>query len=149
MWGHASCWPAVPRRPSPPGAYPFRAYDEGLSQAQEQDKEIFLYVGREGCAFCERTNQETFSDAEIKERFTDHYGLVYVDSEGADRLRLPSGERVTARERGSRLEVVGTPLFAMLDPEGTALFRMPGFKTVGQFKRMDRYIQSGAYRDQP
>ncbi len=132
----------------PPAGYPFLAYDEGLERAQAQDKRIFLYFGRYGCGWCEKTNEETFSDPGLRELYTEHYVLVYVDAESGRRLTLPNGERITEMELGARLNVVATPVFAYLEPDGTPIFRAPGFKTIEDFELFDRYVRGGHYRRQ-
>lgn len=132
----------------PPEGYPFVAYDEGLRQAQAQDKRIFLYFGRYGCGWCEKTNKETFSDPALRDRLVENYVLVYVDAESGERLTLPSGERVTEMELGARLNVFATPVFAFLEPDGQVIFKAPGYKTVADFVAFDRYVREGHYRDQ-
>lgn len=132
----------------PPEGYPFMAYDEGLRQAEAEDKKIFLYFGRHGCGWCDKTNKESFSDSALRERYTDNYVLVYVDAESGDRLQLPSGERITEMELGARLNVFATPVFAYLEPDGQVIFKAPGYKTVEEFEQFDRYVQGGHYRKQ-
>lgn len=132
----------------PPQDYPFVRYDEGLAQARAQDKPIFLYFGRYGCGWCDKTNKETFSDPQLRERLTEHYVLVYVDAESGERLRLPSGERVTEMELGARMNVFATPVFAFLEPDGTLIFKAPGYKTVEEFRQFDQYVHGGHYRNQ-
>lgn len=132
----------------PPKGYPFVSYDEGLRQAQAKGKKIFLYFGRFGCGWCGKTNAETFSDADLRKLYTEHYVLVYVDAESGKRLQLPSGERITEMELGARLNVFATPVFLYLEPNGKVIFRAPGFKTVTDFRDFDRYVQSGSYKKQ-
>jgi thioredoxin-related protein len=50
----------------PPPDYPFVSYDKGLTMARETGKPIFLYFGRYGCAWCDHTNKQSFSNAELK-----------------------------------------------------------------------------------
>ncbi|QKT03241.1 thioredoxin family protein [Ectothiorhodospiraceae bacterium 2226] len=130
----------------PPAGYPFVTYEEGVRQAQAEDKPIFLYFGREGCGWCDKTNKETFSDAALRERYTENYVLVYVDAESGRRLTLPTGERITEMELGVRLRVFATPVFAYLDSQGERLYSAPGFKTVEDFKDIDRYVRGGHYQ---
>ena len=132
----------------PPADYPFVDFDEGLRQAQAEGKKVFLYFGRYGCGWCDKTNQETFSDAGLKRLYTSHYALVYVDAESGRRLTLPTGERITEMELGARLNVFATPVFAYLEPDGELIFKAPGYKTVDEFRDFDRYVQSGRYREQ-
>ena len=132
----------------PPAGYPFVDYGEGLHRAQAEGKKVFLYFGRYGCGWCDKTNKESFSNEDLKRRYTEHYVLVYVDAESGKRLRLPSGERITEMELGARLNVFATPVFAYLEPSGELIFKAPGYKTVKDFEDFDRYVQSGAYRKQ-
>jgi len=130
----------------PPSNYPFLAYDKALKQAKQQNKKIFLYFGRYGCGYCEKTNKETFSDARLRSLYIKNYVLVYIDAESGDRLTLPTGEIITESELGVRLKVKATPVFVYLDSAGQPLFRVPGFKTVADFMAFDRYVQGGHYK---
>lgn len=130
----------------PPSGYVFLPYDEGLRQAEASGKKIFLYFGRYGCAWCDKTNKESFSDAGLKQLYSANYVLVYVDAESGTRLSLPSGERITEMELGARLNVFATPVFLYLEPDGTTILKVPGFKTVQDFRDFDRYVRGGHYK---
>lgn len=132
----------------PPPDYPFVSYDQGLKQAQQSGKPIFLYFGRYGCAWCEHTNKKSFSDPELKKLYPEHFVLVYVDAESGKRLKLPNGERITEAELGTRFKAFATPLFVYLTPQGQEIFKAPGFKTVQDFKDFDRYVVEGHYKSQ-
>lgn len=132
----------------PPEGYPFVGYDEGMRLAQQQHKKAFLYFGRYGCGYCGKTNIETFSNTALRERYTKNYILIYVDAESGKRINLATGERITEMELGARLNIVGTPVFLYLEPNGDVILRAPGFKTVKDFIDMDRYIQGNHYRNQ-
>ena len=139
---------ASPVLADPPEDYPFLPYDEGLEKAQASGQKVFLYFGRYGCGWCEKTNEETFSDPDLRERLVANYVLVYVDAESGERLTLPSGERITEMELGARLNVFATPVFAYLEPNGEVIFKAPGYKTVDDFMTFDRYVRGGHYKDQ-
>jgi thioredoxin-related protein len=132
----------------PPPNYDFVSYDEGLRRAAKAGKPIFLYFGRYGCAWCDWTNRETFSNADLRKLYGEHYVLVYVDAESGKRLTLPSGERITEAELGTRFRAFATPLFVYLDAGGKQIFKAPGFKTVDDFKDFDRYVSGGHYKNQ-
>lgn len=132
----------------PPQGYPFVSYDVGLKQAREQGKPVFLYFGRYGCAWCDKTNKESFSREDIRQSYAAHYVLVYVDSESDRRLTLPSGERITEMELGTRFRVFATPVFIFLDPDGKEIAKIPGFKTADDFRDYDRFVHEGRYKNQ-
>jgi len=141
----ALCW-LPPASANPPKGYPFVHYDQGLKEAKAQHKMIFLYFGRYGCGYCAKTNKETFSSPALKKLYTKHYVLVYADAESGRRLTLPSGEQITEMELGARLNVVGTPMFVYMTPDGKPVFKAPGFKTVKDFEQFDRFVHGGYYK---
>ena len=135
-------------RADPPSGYDFTDFNTGLTRAKAEGKPIFLYFGRYGCAWCDHVNRKTFSDPELKKLYSEHYVLVYVDAEGGKRLRLPNGERVTEGELGARLGAFATPLFVYMLADGRQLAKIPGFKTVADFKDYDRYVSGQHYEKQ-
>lgn len=130
----------------PPENYPFLSYDEGLKQARAQNKRLFLYFGRLGCGWCDKTNKEAFSDPALRALYIDHYVLVYADAESGKRLTLPSGERITEMELGVRMKAFATPLFAWLEPDGRTIVKVAGVQTVKDFRDYDRFVHGGEYR---
>lgn len=139
---------ALPVHADPPAGYPFLSFDAGLARARQTGKPLFVYFGRFGCAWCDEVNRKTFVDPALKDLYTRHYVLVYVDAESGRRLRLPSGERITEAELGVRLHAFATPLFLYLLPDGTEVARIPGIQTVEDFRNYDRFVREGHYRSQ-
>jgi thioredoxin-related protein len=130
-------------RAEPPPGYDFLRYDEGLRQAKTDERKLFVYFGRYGCGFCDKTNKVGFADPAVKAAYTGHYVLVYVNSESMDRLTLPSGERITEMQLGERLNTLGTPVFFFLDPEGQQLLKVYGYQGPDELLEMDRLVQTG------
>ncbi len=135
-------------RADPPAGYPFVDHDSGMRRARQEGKPILLYFGRYGCAWCDLVNRKTFSDPGLKQTFSDNYVLIYVDAEGGKRIRLANGERVTEGELGARLGAFATPLFVFMAPDGKVVAKIPGYKTVADFRDYDRYVRGGYYRTQ-
>ncbi|HEV57850.1 MAG TPA: DUF255 domain-containing protein [Phycisphaerales bacterium] len=125
-----------------PASYPFLSFDEAMAQAAEDGRPVFVYFGRYGCGYCEKTNKEAFSDAQVRERYVQNYVLAYVDAESGRRLRLPSGERTTERELGTRYDAFVTPVFSFLTPDGEVLHRMVGVQRIEDLMDADRKLQA-------
>lgn len=125
-----------------PQGYPFLPFDEAMRQAQAESKPVFVYFGRYGCGYCEKTNKEAFSKAVVRERYTQHYVLAYVDSESGKRLRLPSGERITERELGTRYDAFVTPVFSFLNSDGAAQHRLVGVQSKETLLAADEVARS-------
>lgn len=133
-------------RAEPPAGYVFKSYPEALHSAAASGKPVFLYLGRHGCGYCAKTNKETFSDANVRSRLDATFELAYVDSEGNARLQLPDGERLTETAFAERLNVVGTPVFFALAPDGTEITRVYGFQTAAAFLALQEYVAAGHYK---
>ena len=110
----------------PPEGYPFLSFDTAMEQATAETRLMFVYFGRYGCGYCDKTNKEAFSDPGVREQYSKNYVLAYVDAESGKRLRLPSGERITERELGTRYDAFVTPIFSFMLPDGTVIARMVG-----------------------
>ena len=137
---------SLPAIADPPASYAFVSYDEGLAQAKQNGRPVFLYFGRYGCGWCDKTNREAFSDKQLHRLYSDRYVLVYVDAESGKRLTLPSGERITERELGARMKVLATPMFAWLERDGREIFHVPGIQSTQDFLLYDRFVSEGHYR---
>lgn len=129
-----------------PEGYPFLPFDEAMSRSQTEEKVLFVYFGRYGCGYCEKTNREAFVDEEVKRRYTEHYVLAYVDAESGRRLRLPSGERIPERELGTRYNALVTPIFTFMTPEGEPIQRMVGVQRIEDLIEADERIQAAVVK---
>lgn len=132
---------ALPVMAEAPNGYPFQSFDKAMQQAQAKNKPLFVYFGRYGCGYCEKTNKEAFSDSGVREAYTRNYVLAYVDSESGKRLRLPSGERITEREVGTRYNAFVTPVFTFMTPEGQPLMRLVGVQRIEDLREADSKVQ--------
>ncbi len=130
----------------PPEGWAFLSYDEASEIALEQDKRMFVYFGRYGCPTCERVNRESFVDDRVDAKYKNNYVLAYVDSESGERLRLPTGERVTEMELGIRHDVVGTPTFFFMEPDGTTILKIAGYVSAGQLLGLDLFVDGEHYK---
>lgn len=136
---------SLPAIAEPPAGYPFVRYDEGLAQARQSGRQMFLYFGRYGCGWCDKTNREAFSDKQLRRLYSDHYVLVYVDAESGKRLTLPNGERITEHELGARMKVLATPVFTWLEQDGHEIFHVSGIQSTQDFLLYDRFVSGGHY----
>lgn len=125
----------------PPKGYAFLPFDQAMKQASAEAKLMFVYFGRYGCGYCDKTNKEAFSDPVVKQAYAKHYVLAYVDSESGGRLRLPSGERITERELGTRYDASVTPIFSFMSPKGKVITRMVGVQRKEDLMSAHRLVQ--------
>ena len=71
---------------------------------------------------------------------------MYVDSESGKRLTLPSGERITERDLGTRYKAFVTPVFVYLEPNGKQILKRVGIQTSDELLAYDDFVQEEHYR---
>ncbi|MCU7840765.1 MAG: thioredoxin family protein [Candidatus Thiodiazotropha sp. (ex Troendleina suluensis)] len=125
-----------------PEGYPFVPFDQAMAQSQRESKLLFVYFGRYGCGYCEKTNREAFIDPTVRQRYSENYALAYVDAESGRRLRLPSGERIAERDLGTRYNALVTPVFTFINPNGELVHRMVGVQRIEDLIDADNKIQA-------
>jgi len=130
-----------------PSGYLFMPFDKGINMSLKTGKKIFLYYGRKGCGYCDKTNKKSFSQNAVKKAISENFILIYVDAEGGRRMTLPSGERVTEMQLGSRLNALVTPVFMFLEPNGSKILNVPGFQTAESFLSMVDYVKNDHYKN--
>jgi thioredoxin-related protein len=135
------CLVMQPASAGAPVGYPFHTFDKAMQQAVKEGKPIFVYFGRYGCGYCEKTNKEAFTSKQVRDLYTRNYVLAYVDSESGKRLRLPSGERITEREVGTRYNAFVTPVFTFLTPDGQPIYQLVGVQRVEDFLDANKQVQ--------
>jgi thioredoxin-related protein len=130
-----------------PDGYPFLPFDQAMAQSKRESKPLFVYFGRYGCGYCEKTNREAFADPLVRERYIRHYVLAYVDAESGNRIRLHSGERITERELGTRYDALVTPVFTFLTPTGEPIYRMIGVQRIEDLITADDKTQAALSKE--
>ena len=136
----------APLQADAPKGYSNYAYDQAFRLAKKSGRNVFLYFGREGCAFCSLSNKKTFRLQSVRKLILKNYEMAYADSEGGRRLTLPDGERITEMQLGEKMNVLGTPVFLILDPRGKELVRFTGILKPEDFRALHSFIVGGAYR---
>jgi thioredoxin-related protein len=111
----------------------WKSYDEGMHQAENQDKKIFLHFRTDWCRYCTQMDQGTFSDPLVIAFLSEHFIAVKVD-----------GDR--EKEAVKQHHVSGYPDNRFLDEKGREVYRLPGFVEPDVFLFFLEYIQTGSYQ---
>ena len=137
-----------PLAASPPEGYDFKPLTEALREATDEGKPMLLYYGRYGCTTCRQMDAEVFSDSDLRQRYNGEFALAYVDTESANRITLPNGERTTEMQFAVASRILGTPTFVYFSPNQESLFKIAGFKSVEEMQRYGDYVSGGHYQSE-
>jgi len=137
-----------PLAAAPPEGYQFKPLTQALRQAADEGKPMLLYYGRYGCTTCRKMHAEVFSDAGLRQRLNSEFALAYVDTESAERITLPNGERTTEMQFAVASRILGTPTFVFFSPRQEPLFKIAGFRSIEQMQRYGDYVTGGHYESE-
>ena len=97
-----------------------KSLDEGLIQAQQEDKPVMVYFWAIWCTWCEKFETETLPNPAVSKVLTEDFVLVAIDLDE---------DRGTANKYG----VAVPPYELFLDKNGEVLERVPGFVEANRF----------------
>ncbi|MDF1881798.1 thioredoxin family protein [Sulfurimonas sp. MAG313] len=97
-------------------------YDEALTLAKKQKKDIYLFIGADICIFCEKYKKNTLSKLEVMQRLNKDYIPVYL-SRDQDFI-------------AKSFETTGVPRHYFIDYSGAIFFDTQGFLEVDGFYTM-------------
>lgn len=97
------------------------SWQDALTKAKQENKEIFLNAYTSWCAPCKRMEKEVFPDARLSAIFNEKYVNIRLDMEKGDGIALA---------KQYSIEAYPTLIFA--DADGNVLHRDAGFKSADQ-----------------
>jgi len=128
----------------PPEGWAFLRYEEGMPLAKKNNKPVFILFGLEPCPFCEHLNAHTFSDAKLRELFSQEYVLIYMEIKGLNEQAehvLPDGTTISHRDFVRRHRAFVAPAWAFYDRTGTKVFQGAGSEeSADNFRNFHKYV---------
>ncbi|MFH1843972.1 MAG: thioredoxin fold domain-containing protein [bacterium] len=115
-----------------PTAIQWLEYSQGLEQASESGKAVFINFTADWCRYCKKMKKETYADPEVIAYISEHYVPIMVD---------------TTKEKNiaARYSVRGLPTIWFLSSSGERISNLPGYVDAPMFLNVLRYIATGAY----
>jgi thioredoxin-related protein len=120
-------------------------YDEGLKQAKESGKNVFLEFTSDRCGYCRKMHATTFKDLEIISMLNDNFVAVSVNGNSRDSVKidgLVSTERGVARD----YRVSAYPTFWFLTPEGERITTFMGYQDKDFLYPVLDYMKDDSYK---
>jgi thioredoxin-related protein len=134
----------------PPEGWPFVSYEKGMPLAKQNNKPVFILFGLEPCPFCEHLNAHTFSDAKLRELYTQEYVLVYMEIKGLNEQSehlLPDGTTISHRDFVRKHRAFVAPAWAYYDRNGVKVFQGAGSEESAEnFRNFHKYVAGEHFR---
>ena len=109
------------------------SYEEGIKQAKQARKKVFISFYADWCTFCEKMEKETFSKKDVVNFVNENFVAIHVNSDK---------EVETARKYFVR----GLPMTWFMDPDGEKISSIPGYIPPDMFMQVLNFVHSDSYK---
>ena len=110
----------------------WQSFDQGVSMAESQGKQIFLYFYADWCTYCRKMEKETFTDESVVNYLNENFIPISVNSDKNKKV-------------ADNFRVRGLPTFWLLKPDSTRLSNLPGYIDSGRLMAILKYIKTESY----
>lgn len=101
-------------------------FEQTMATAKEQQKYVLLnFTGSDWCGWCKKQEAEVFQKEGFQNWANDNILLMKVDF--PRKTKLPAAEQEQNRALQKKYKVTGFPTFVLLDSEGNAVWKQPGY----------------------
>lgn len=145
FYAKAAPVPASERLNALPGtlAPPLRLAERGGG-----GRRLLVLFEQGSCAECDELHRDILARSEVALALT-NVDVVQLDLWSNDRLQLPDGRELAARDWARELGIQYAPSMLFFDAEGTEVFRTEAYLRTFHVHGAIDYVVSGAYRWQP
>lgn len=127
---------------------PIRSMANAFADAEASGKFVFVYIYAPWCPYCQRIEEEVYTDADVQRLMNEHFVMVRVNGDDAEEMHQFQGESVAAPALMRQLGARGFPTLLFMEPSGDAIGALPGAVERSDFVLLMRYVGTGAFRNQ-
>lgn len=123
----------------------WQKFEEALKTAHQEDKIILVSFYTDWCGWCKKMDNETYTDAEIKNMLNKDFVAVRINPEKPGSINLPHGT-ISFNQLASELGVRSFPSTAFLTSELVLIDVVPGFYEPSNMKTLLNFMSDGLYQ---
>jgi len=128
-----------------PLALNWLSYNEGLTLAEKGNKYVLIYFYTDGCSWCKKMLDQTYSNEEVKKILSDKFVTIKINARSENKV-VESEKEISERELATLYQVSGYPTTWFLESNHSRVAPLPGYVTTEQFVPVLNYISEGWYK---
>jgi len=121
------------------------SYNEGLTIAEKENKYVLIYFYTDGCSWCKKMIDQTYSNEEVKKILSDRFVAVKIDARSENKV-MENEEEISEKKLAILYQVSGYPTTWFIENNQTRIAPLPGYVTTEQFIPVLNYIGEGWYK---
>jgi len=122
------------------------SYNEGLAMAEKENKYVLIYFYTNGCGWCKKMIDQTYSNEEVKKILSDKFVAVKINARSENKV-IENGEEISEKKLATLYQVSGYPTTWFLESNRSLVAPLPGYVTTEQFIPVLNYIGEGWYKN--
>jgi len=122
------------------------SYNEGLTLAEKENKYVLIYFYTDGCGWCKKMIDQTYSNEEVKKILSDKFVTIKINARSENKV-MENGEEISEKKLAILYQVSGYPTTWFLESNQTRIAPLPGYVTTEQFIPVLNYIGEGWYKN--
>ena len=122
------------------------SYNEGLTLAKKENKHVVIYFYTDGCGWCKKMIDQTYSNEEVKKILSDKFVTIKINARSENKV-VENGKEISERKLATLYQVSGYPTTWFLESNHSRVAPLPGYVTTEQFIPVLNYIGEGWYKN--
>ena len=121
---------------------------DDIQDAARSGKRLMIYVGQDGCPYCQTLMQVNFSQRDIVDATRKHFVAVALNLWGDREVTWLDGRKLSEKALAAELKVQFTPTLLFFDEQGKVVLRLNGYSPPDKFRAALAYASAGGERKQ-
>ena len=119
---------------------------DDVDEASEAGRHVMLFFDLNGCPYCARMLDESFSAEPNNSYIQDNFDVIAVNIQGDREIAFNDEISVTEKQLADILQVFSTPALVFLDGNNQTIVRVNGYRAPQRFRQVLEYVATRSYR---
>ena len=119
---------------------------DDVDDASEAGKHVLLFFDLNGCPYCDRMLEESFTAEPLSSYIQDHFDVIAINIQGDRDIAFNEEISVTEKELGAILKVYSTPALLFMGADNKTIVRINGYRAPERFKQVLEFIATRSYQ---
>ena len=125
--------PACRAADSAEGGIKWASYEQGLAQAKQEQKKVYLYFYTDWCGYCKKMVADTFLNKKVIALLNKEFIPIQINSD-------------KARDVAAKYKIRPVPASVFLEADGQTIGSRPGYLQPDVFLRMLEFVKAEGYK---
>jgi thioredoxin-related protein len=119
---------------------------DDVDDAIEAEKHVMLFFDLNGCPYCDRMLEESFTAEPLSSYIRQHFDVIAINIQGDREIAFNEEISVSEKKLGEILKVYSTPALLFLNEDNKTIVRVNGYRAPERFKLVLEFVATRSYR---